>query len=205
MSFLIASMVFCALLLANTSAVPAQSDKQATAKERKSEHKTKVELRYDKKRDETTAWLEPLVVWSATGEGRSPDSIELSAAFTYPKHTIAIPKTVTIRIYAQSRRGRQFTHDRKLVVTADDVRLNLGEMELKHSVGDRTVPQIGGEAWAYEMLELPIPYETWLQIAKAKKVNVQIGHRKFDVSDKHLQSLSNFAELMQQEGQEFKE
>lgn len=195
---------FCALMVGCALLAPAQAIEKAADAKSKSDHKTKVDVHYDKKKNATTVGLAPLTVWSATGEGRSLNSIELSAAFTYPGHNIAVPKTVDIVISASSTSGRQFTYEHNLVVTADDVRLNFGEMKVFGSRTNSPIPQIGGSVLAFEMLALSIPYEDWLKIATAKKVKMQVGSRQVELSNKHLQALGDLAELMQQEGQEFK-
>jgi hypothetical protein len=197
---LILISVFCAFWLACPPSARPQSAKQA-----KADHQTKVKVRYDKAKDLTTVSLEPLTVWSATGEIRSKDNLELSVAFKYPGHTIATPESVVLVITARDQTGPQFGHERKLTVISDDVSADLGEMEL---IDSQVMPNGrvgGGGVWAFEMLRLSVPYQDWLRIANANNVKMQVGEKKFELSSKSRQSLHDFAELMQQVGQEFRE
>jgi hypothetical protein len=197
---LIPITVFCALWLACATPAASQSAGQGGPT-----RKTKVKVRYGKAKDLTTVSLEPLTVWSATGEARSPDSVDLSAAFNYPGHTIATPKAVVISITARNQTGTQFSHERDLTVIADDVRSDLGKMELAASHVTPRGQVGGGGVWAFEVLRLSIPFQDWLRMADATGVKIQVGGRKFELSGKILQSLRDFAELMRQEGQEFRE
>ena len=197
---LIQITICCALWLACPSPANSQSARQT-----KPDHKTKVKVRYDKAKNLTTVSLEPLMVWSATGEIDSMDSVQMSAAFQYPEHTIATPKTVTLGITARGSMGTQFSHERKLTVVADDVPSDLGEMELVAGHVIRGPQMVGGSMWAFEVLRLSVPYQDWLRMANADKVKIQVGGRKFELSSKTLQALRDFAELMQQQGQEFRE
>lgn len=124
----------------------------------------------------------------------------MSVAFEYPKRTIVTPKSVLIVIHSASNWQSLFDYDRDLVVTVDGSRLPLGKME-----GNPNPSLSKKSSKFFELLRQSIPYEDYARIAKAKKAKLQVGKQTFDLTEKQLLSLSDFLELMEQEGQEFRQ
>jgi hypothetical protein len=176
----------------------AQQVSQASASQRDSKHTTKVDVKYDKKKDLTTVWLKDLTLW------KNPitfEQINMSVSFDYPKHIIVLPNSVLITIYSASKWGTLFENESDLIVIADNIRLSLGKMGRE---GEPNSALSSSATVFYERLKLAIPYENFSRIAKANKVEVRIGGRPYNLTDKQLQSLNDLLELMQQEGHEFK-
>lgn len=195
--FAIITFLVCLLML--SSSVLAQSVTLFSGSERKIGGKTKVSVSYNKTTDQTLVMLMPLRVWGGASSISGSDQMDMSVLFNYPKQTIATPRAVSLVIYANSiSQGTQSARERELIVTADDVRLELGEMSVLH----RQQAKAGG-AFIFEVLSLPVPYEDWLRIANGKNVKMQVGGRSFTLSGKHLRAFKDFAGLMLQEGQKF--
>jgi hypothetical protein len=158
-----------------------------------STRKTKVDVRYNKKTDRTTVLLEELIIW------KNPirfEEIGMTVGFDYPKRTIITPKLVSLRFIAATKDWDPFPVD-DVDVMLDRARFNLGKMESRKGSLYRAGDIIEGR-------RLSISYQDFSRIAKAHRVVILIGDRKYDLTDSHLQLLRDFLELMQQEGQEFK-
>ena len=199
MRYFVVAIALSASFLDPSLGVSAQDRNRPPAGQRKSEHKTKVDLKYDHKKDVTTVWLDELKLWeNPTGF----EQVDITFSFDYPKRVIATPKTVLVTVRTAMQGGPLFDYQRDLVVTADGSRLSLGEMEGGDRRSRSLTPQ-RSEIY-FEKLALAIPYEDFAAIARAKSVTVQIGERSYNLSDKQLQSLNDFLELMEAEGREFR-
>jgi hypothetical protein len=161
----------------------------------KSERKTNVDVKYDKKKDTTTINLDDLILW------KNPFGFEwvsLDVRFEYPKRTIVTPKSVSL-IFISAARNMSAFRSGKLGAVVDGVRMDLGDLDLP-----RHQNLSSSKGPFMEVLGGPIPYQDFLRIAQAKKVRLEVGGNKYDLSDRQMQSLNKFLQLMQQEGVEFK-
>ena len=159
--------------------------------------KTKVDVKFEASKNLTTVTLVSLSLW----EGLSKlDSVDLEVSFTYPGHTIVTPKTVRLVIYGSNDSGIEFNAESKLLFVLDNVRMDVGKMKLIHSVATRGEYVVS----SFQVFELSTPYDQFIRIAKANGVKVELDERKYNLSSKNLQAIRDFAELMQQSGQEFK-
>ena len=199
MRYFIITITLNALFLSSPGWVTPQDTNRPADGRRKPTHKTKVDLRYDKKKELTTVWLDYMKLWE---NPTAFEQVDISFSFDYPMRTIVTPKTVLVTVHSAVQGGPLFDRQRDLVVVADGSRLSLGEMDNGDKSGGSLTPR--GRAITFERLRLAIPYEDFAVIARARNVTVRIGERAYKLSDKHLQSLSDFLELMQAEGQEFK-
>lgn len=199
MRYFVSALALSAVFLFYPLEAFPQDNNQPAVTASKSRRKTKVDVKYDKKKELTTVWLRDLIL-SKNPQGF--EQINMSVSFSYPQHTIVKPKTVLIVIYSASMNGTLFDYYRDLAAIADGFRLKMGKME--YSSGQSELTPLRATL-SSEFLRLAIPYDDFSRIAKAKVAMVQIGERKYNLSDKQLQSLNDFLELMQQEGQEFKE
>jgi hypothetical protein len=198
MRYIIITLTLAAIVLSHAAIVLSQNTDQPTNNQRKSKRKTKVEVRYDKATDTTKVWLEYMTLWeNPVGFER----VDMSVSFEYPKRIIATPKSVVITIHSATKGGQLFEDTCDLVVIADGSSLNFGNMQGGCRPNRSLTP---GQDTFFERLSLSIPYEDFSRMAKAGKVKLQVGGRAYNLSEKQLQSLSDFLELMQQEGQEFK-
>ena len=162
--------------------------------------KTAVDVKYDKSSDTTSVRLASMTVIQNLG-GNEQELLELSVSFSYPKQVIATPKTVTIFVYSLYAGGAGFEDNRRLIVTLDGVQTDLGNMDLvvdkSLSLRNDSIP------WVQQNVRLSIQSTDFFRMAKAKQVKVVVGRKKFAFSEKQIQSLRDFADLMQQEGQPF--
>lgn len=176
------AIILLGLLLTTTVVSAPQSTNTPNARR----SKTKVDVKYDKASDTTTVRLAAMTVIHTDGESERQD-LELSVSFSYPKQTIATPQTVKIILYSLFAGGGGFEDDRRLIVTVDGARSDLGEMKLGRS--DNFSPQHDRIPWIGQDLNLSISYAEFLRISKAANVHVAVGENRFKLSDKQLQSL----------------
>ena len=198
MKYVVVTITFAAIILSYPSGVFSQGANQPSANQRKSEGKTKVDLRYDKKKDTTTVWLEYMPLW------KNPlgfEQVDISFSFDYPKRAIVTPTSVSVTVHSATKGWPLFENKCDLIVMADGSSFSYGDMK---GGCNQNRNLTSGRDTSLERLSAAIPYEDFSRIAKAKEVKVQIGGRAYDLSEKHLQSLNDFVELMRQEGQEFK-
>jgi hypothetical protein len=191
-------ITFAAMILSHPSGVFPQGANQPSANLRKSERKTKVDLRYDKKKDITTVWLEYMPLW------KNPlgfEQVDISFSFDYPKRTIVTPASVSVSVHSATKGGPLFGNKCDLIVMADGSSYSFGDMK---GGCNQNRNLTSSRDTSLERLSAAIPFEDFSRIAKAKRVKIHIGGRTYDLSEKHLQSLYDFIELMRQEGQEFK-
>ncbi len=198
MRYFLITITLSAIFLSYPSGVFPQDTNQPPANQRKAKHKTKVDLRYDKKKDTTTIWLEYMTLW------KNPigfEQVDISFSFDYLKRTIVTPKSVVITIHSATNGGLLFENKCDLIVIADGSSFNFGNMKGGCNQNRSLTPKRGT---FFERLSVSIPYEDFSRIAKSQKVNIQVGERTYNLSEKQILSLSDFLELMRQEGQEFK-
>jgi hypothetical protein len=162
-----------------------------------SQRKTKVDLKYEKSKDLSTARLN-LHIW----EGLSKlDSLDLDVSFTYPGHIITTPSAVRFVFYGGDDPAFGYDDDPTLVFNLDGARMDLGKMKQVHH-SQRTEGEYVKST--FQVFDLSVPYEKVVQMVKANRIKIDLSGRKFDLSSKNLQALRDFVQLMQQSGQEFK-
>jgi hypothetical protein len=196
--YVVVTIAFAVIILSYPSGVFPQGANQQSANLRKSERKTKVDLRYDKKKDITTVWLEYMPLW------KNPlgfEQVDISFSFDYPKRTIVTPTSVSVIVHSATKGWPLFENKCDLIMMADGSSFSFGDMKggCNHNRN-----RASGRDTFLERLSAAIPFDDLSRIAKAKEVKIQIGGRTYDLSEKHVQSLNDFVELMRQEGQEFK-
>ena len=180
----------------------------AEARQQEPKRKTKVETRFDKKRNETHAHIGPFEIWKPPSPHLSGEvnfeSVDLEVSFSYPEKRIVKPKSVTFVVFSTSQRGPEFDKRRALRFSIDAGQYDLGEMELA-GMGDGRVQGIGGgrRSLVREVLSKSIPFEDFARIARSEKAEMEIGNRKFKLQKGHLEAFRNFVYLMEQEGLEF--
>lgn len=195
MRFFLVALALFTIILGSPSKNFSQSLNQPTARRSKAEHKTNVGVKYDKKKDTTTVSLQDLILWT------NPFGFEwvsLTVRFEYSKRAVVTPKAVSLIFISIARNMTAFRGE-ELGAVVDGVRLDLGKLKLP---SDRNLSLSNG--LSTEVRGTPIPYQDFLRIAQAKKVRLEVGGNKYDLSESQIQSLNNFLQLMQQEGVELK-
>jgi hypothetical protein len=183
----------CIGLLTGSMAV-AQTPNQANS-QTKSRHKTKVDVRYDKKRDLSRVMLEEIVLWT------NPvffEQVSMDVSFEFPTRRIVTPKSVSL-VFRSVTKDRVAFRDDSLVAAIDGSQLDLGVIQRP---GNRDLRSKSGIY--FDLVRQSISYDEFVQIAQAKKLELTVGGISYDVSKDQIQFLSDFLQLMQQKGEEFK-
>ncbi len=158
--------------------------------------KTKVDVKYDKRKELSTVWLEELVLW------KNPvgfQQVTMAASFNYPKRVIVTPKTVSLRFRSATEDRSPFVGD-KLVAVVDGVRLELGKFE---DFDNRSLTTTPGN-FLFDRVSNSISYEDFVKLAQARSLTMIVASRDYKLSTEQIQMLRDFLELMQAQGQEFK-
>jgi hypothetical protein len=185
------------LVLAITSVVAWPQD-TSTKTPNGGRSRSGVDVTYDTASEITTVKLRPMIVIHTSGV-EEREELKLSVSFSYPRQTIVTPKTVKLLIYSLYSGGAGFEDDRRLIVTTDGKRTDLGNMNLL-AVNGFTLP-FAHLPWIAQDLALSIDYADFVRISRADKVNMVVGRKKFSLSDKQIRSLRDLAELMERQGQ----
>jgi len=130
--------------------------------------------RYDRFRDATTVSTSRMLVRDAKR------SIRVSAEYEFSGRTRKPPATITLYFSASAPRPVFLEDDLKLNFMIDDKRLPIGPMRLKSEEQTNTSVR--------QTLAVSVPYNTFLQIANAKKAEFQIGDLEYKFGDAHLEA-----------------
>lgn len=124
--------------------------------------------------------------------GENACAIWVSAGYTYVGKARGIPERVYIsfvRDSADEPKMLKSETERTLELILDGEALKLGPMS---SVKEVTT----GYSLATQGLMLRMPYETFMKISNAKKVNVYLGPLKFSLTDGNLQDFRDLTARM---------
>lgn len=157
-----------------------------------------VSATYDKKKDVTKLFLQPLLLWT----NRHPEQAEqvrLSVGFESPGTKIVRPKEVLFWFSAFSQNVVSFV-SLEFSVSIDGTLLELGKLK-----GDQRKRINSPKSMTvYDDESINISYEDFTRIATAKDVTIIVGKRKFELGSGQVRALREFHELMQREGRELK-
>jgi len=166
---------------------------------RKFKHKSKVETIYDRGKDQTTTYLRPMTLRyvkssieaSIIGEGRTEflpaEILTMTAYFNSPGKVLVKPQFVVIGFRSVAIDKTPYTNDRALTVRVDGAAENLGSMEItEHHIDERM--SAGPVRFMVESLELPIRYESFLRITKARKAVMILGSTELQLENEHLEA-----------------
>lgn len=170
---------------------------QSTREPRKFKHNSKVETRTDG--DRKTIYLRPMLVRHKDskieaqflGEARSrflpAELLYMSAYFVTGKDSTGRPSEIVIAFRSTSMDKTPYADTPALSVTLDGSVLNLGAMQvLERRVDDRAY--LGANQYILESLELAVPFDTFLQLTNARKVQAKLGSTTFEMSKEHLEA-----------------
>jgi hypothetical protein len=178
----IAASVF---LLACTAPAAAQDSAQGSKPQppanREFKHKARIEVKYDRFEDETHVKLEPTRVL-----GGFYEDVKMGASFFYKGQKVSAPDYFYILFVTNTKEWR-FLRDsqRELTALADGERLALGTLDR-----DSHVRESGRVS---EIMVKEIPYETFLKIVNAKKVEMKLGSYEFELKEELLEALRDLA------------
>ena len=157
-----------------------------------------VSASYDKKKDVTKLFLQPLVLWTNRTPGQF-EQVRLSVGFECPSTKVVTPKEVLFTFSATSQNVVSFP-SLEFSVLIDGALLELGKLKGSqrnqiNSPQSRTI---------YDDESITISYKNFTRIATANTVTIIIGKRKFELSSGEIRWLGEFHKFMQREGQEIK-
>ncbi|HWS90668.1 MAG TPA: hypothetical protein VN282_27110 [Pyrinomonadaceae bacterium] len=154
-------------------------------------HGGKIETAYDGFARETVVTLKRMSVTCEAGrgmEGRFKNlCVRLEAALHCPGKQLEYVRRATLRLTFEAKDwdARHTPAERDLSAVADGQTLRLGRMTL--------LSQAVGEGWlaedSKERLEISVPYETFLKLARASYVELSVGKTTFALRDKNIAAL----------------
>jgi hypothetical protein len=147
------------------------------------EHGGKIESKYDGFNHETIITLKKMKVTCDGTKGNFKDEcVSIRASLHCPGIQLDYVRYAHIQLIFQSKDWdqRHPVDQRDLSVVADGVTIRLGRMGLS---GQST------DAMMTEVLEATISYKSFLQIANAQVVEMQVGKSKFELRENNLLAL----------------
>jgi hypothetical protein len=188
----------CCVYLTLAAAVCAQSDKGRDVRPQQPaavtplplDHGGKIETNYDGFAHETVVALRKMRVACANAEGSGDLKnvcVSLQAMLHCPGKQLDYVRRATIRLTFEAKdwdRGHP-PNQRDLTAVADGETLRLGRM----SLASKGV----GEGWVAEemkeTLEVAVPYQTFLKLARASYVELSVGKTTFALNVKNVAAL----------------
>src|ERR1044071_3956064 len=159
-------------------------------------HGGKIETAYDGFARETVVSLKRMSVTCEAGRGMESRfknlCIRLEALLHCPGRQLDYVRRATLRFTFEVKDWdvRHTPAERDLSAVADGETLRLGRMNL--------LSQAVGEGWlaedSKETLEISVPYETFLKLARASYVEFSVGKTTFALRDKNIAALRDRSE-----------
>ena len=147
------------------------------------EHGGKIESKYDGFSHETIITLKKMKVTCDGTKGNFKDAcVSVKASLHCPGIQLDYVRYARIQFIFQSKDWdqRHPVDQRDLSVVADGVTIRLGPMGLLSQNTDVMMT---------EVLEATIPYKTFMQIANAQVVEMQVGKSRFELRENNLMAL----------------
>ena len=141
------------------------------------------ETTYDKVKNLTTVRLHPIKI---SGEKDKYYSLHISPSFSHPGQTPAAPSIIDFELQTVVKGRLRTDLYVVFVIDGETVFLSSNRWAVK-----RPIP---GRVWMGERLVFRMPYETLLKIAGAKKLEIKMDAVRFEVGEKELQAIRDFAE-----------
>lgn len=169
------------------------------------DHGGKIESTYDGFAHETVVALRRMSVTCEAARGLQSAlrgvCVSLQASLHCPGKQLDYVRRATLRLTFEAKDwdSRHAADRRELSAVADGETIRLGRMSL--------VSNGVGEGWfaedTKETLELSVPYEAFLKLARAARVELSVGHTAFALRDKNLaalRDLNNRVNLTRRQG-----
>ena len=168
---------------------------------------TRLKISYDKRADETTVSLLPMLVREVPGTiaVRSPsgstknlprETLRMTAYFTYAGKTYHSPEQVMFGFLSLSQDEGKYENSNEVVFKVDSQPLMLGRLRVADRRVDTNLELKDVNYWQ-EILEVSTNSADFRRIAGARNVTVQLGNTAFDLSTAHIQSLRTLASKIQ--------
>ncbi len=154
-------------------------------------HDGKIETNYDGFSHETVVALKRMTVTCEAVRGLQSTlkgvCVSLQASLHCPGKQLDYVRRATLRLTFESKNwdSRHPSNERELSAVADGETIRLGRMSLvSHGVS---------ESWfaedTKETLEVAVPYEAFLKLARAAYVELSVGKTTFPMRDKNIAAL----------------
>jgi hypothetical protein len=155
------------------------------------EHGGKIETAYDGFAHETVVTLKRMSVTCGTAKGSAAIMkgvcVSLQAALHCPGKQLDYVRRATLRFTFEAKNwdARHPLGERDLSAVADGETIRLGRMTLlTHGVSESWLAED-----AKETLEVAVPYEAFLKLARAEYVEFSVGKTTFALRDKNVAAL----------------
>ncbi|HEY0170617.1 MAG TPA: hypothetical protein VGB98_06310 [Pyrinomonadaceae bacterium] len=154
-------------------------------------HGGKIESAYDGFAHETVVALKRMSVTCEAARGLQGSlkglCVSLQVSLHCPGRQLEYVRRATVRLTFEAKDwdARHPVGQRDLSAVADGETVRLGRMTLvSHGVGESW---LAGDA--KETLEVSVPYETFLKLARAEYVEMSVGKTTFPLRDKNIAAL----------------
>ena len=161
-----------------------------------------VKIAYDQPKNETTESIRIMTVVEKLGtlEGRFPEgtrnlpseTLQMTAYFTYSGRTFVKPESVALGFLSLVQGDAKYSDTDEVTVQVDGQSLNLGKLRVVDRRIDTNI-QLNNLSYWRETLELSVKTPEFISIANAKKVTVQLGKTRFNLSAEHMKPLRALA------------
>ena len=179
----------CAQGGARQNAQNAQASAQTPAPPLK--HGGKIETNYDGFAHETVVELKRMSVTCGSGKGSESIikglCVSLRVTLHCPGRQIEYVRQATLRLTFEAKDwdARHAANERDLSAVADGETIRLGRMTLaSHGVSESWLAED-----AKETLEVSVPYDKFLKLARADYVEMSVGKTSFALRDKNIAAL----------------
>ncbi|HVQ35918.1 MAG TPA: hypothetical protein VMS31_00195 [Pyrinomonadaceae bacterium] len=148
---------------------------------------SKIETTYDSVKDRTTVRLAPVKL---SGEKDKYRSLHMSPSFSFPGRQPAPPAIIDFELQTVVK-ARLLDSDLYVVFIVDGDKIHLSSNRWAIA---RPVP---GRRWIGERLVFRMPYDLFVRLTKAKKVDIKFAAVVFEVSKPQLETLRKLKAEMQ--------
>lgn len=184
-------VTFCCVYLTLVAAVCAQQAGAQTPAPTPVKHGGRIESAYDGFARETVVALKRMGVTCESARGLQGAlkglCVSLQVTLHCPGQQLEYVRRATLRLTFEAKDwdARHPAGQRDLSAVADGETIRLGRMTLvSHGVSDSWLAED-----AKETLEVSIPYETFLKLARAEYVEMSVGKTAFPLRDKNIAAL----------------
>jgi hypothetical protein len=192
------TVTLCCVLLTLAAAVCAQEGRRPADAAKKNaaapvalDHGGKIDTNYDGFEHETVVALRRMSVTCGTAKAAGSIvkglCVSLRAALHCPGKQLDYVRRVTLSLTFEAKDwdARHPAGERDLTAVADGETVRLGRMRLaSHGVSEGWLAED-----AKETLEVDIPYDSFLKLARAAYVEMSVGKTAFAMRDKNLAAL----------------
>lgn len=150
-----------------------------------------ITVRYDRFKDVTVVSSGRIHVLDCACKNAHFDMV---VSFGYQGHTPAAPQTVVFGFVADSLNAR-YVSDNSLNAIVDGGRVPLANQMVRTA----QVKRVGSVVWTEETLLMNLPVSTFVRIAQAGKVEMQLGSTEFELDADVLATLRRLVDRMKPE------